>query len=189
MHKRSAKYSGFTLIELIVTVSLAAILMAMAIPSFTEAIRSNRLTTYANEFIAALNFARSEAIKRGVQVTVRRKGTNSQVWEEGWDVFVDSDENETFNDDADSDLCEANADGSPSEDCLLKTYPALLRATLRTGSSTYKDYAAYLASGLSQNGAGEEFRLCYGTDANLSRAIIMNSTGRARVSTGTSSCP
>jgi type IV fimbrial biogenesis protein FimT len=190
MHNQSAKNSGFTLIELIVTVSIAGILMAVAIPSFVEAIKSNRLTTQANEFMAALNLARSEAIKRGVQVTVQRKGSTSGVWEEGWRVFVDSDENETFDDDDDTDLCEANADGSPSEDCLLKTYPALTGATLRTGNSTYKDYAAYSASGLSRNGTGETFRLCQGTDTSLSREIILISTGRARISVGTAdSCP
>lgn len=191
MQKQSAKNSGFTLIELIVTVSLAGILMAVAIPSFVEAIKSNRLTTQTNEFMAALNLARSEAIKRGVQVTIQRKGSTSGAWEEGWRMFVDSDANETFSDDADANLCETNADGSPSEDCLLKTYPALTGVTLRTeGTSTYKDYAAYAASGLGQNGTGETFRLCHGADISLSREIILISTGRARVSVGTAdSCP
>lgn len=189
MYQKPNKSSGFTLIELIVTVSIAAILMAMAIPSFVETIKSNRLTTYANEFVAALNMARSEAIKRGVQVTMRRKGATSQVWEEGWDIFVDSDSSNAFNDDADTNLCETNADGSPSEDCLLRTYEALPSYTLRTGNSAYKDYAAYVSSGLSKSAAGETFRLCKGTDTTTSRAIIINAVGRARVETGASSCP
>jgi type IV fimbrial biogenesis protein FimT len=191
MQKQSAKNSGFTLIELVVTVSLAGILMAVAIPSFIEAIKSNRLTTQANEFMAALNLARSEAIKRGVQVTVQRKGSTSGAWEDGWDVFVDSDANETFSDDFDANPCETNADGSPSEDCLLKTYPALAGSTLRTGNSTYKNYAAYAASGLSINSSQvDTFTLCQGTDTSLSREIKISSTGRARVSVGTApSCP
>jgi len=189
MHHKPDNSSGFTLLELLVTVSIAAILMSMAIPSFVGTIRSNRLTTYANEFVTALNIARSEAIKRGVQVTVRRKGLNGQVWEEGWDVFVDSDGSNAFNDDSDANLCETNADGSPSEDCLLKTYQAITGYTLRTGTSTYQDYAAYLSSGLSKAVASETFRLCNGSDTATSRAIEINVVGRARVSTGTASCP
>lgn len=55
---------GFTLIELVITLIVAAILIAVAIPSFRNLINSNRLTTAANATIAALNTARMEAIKR-----------------------------------------------------------------------------------------------------------------------------
>lgn len=190
MHHKPNKFFGFTLIELMVTVSIAAILMSMALPSFIETIKGNRLTTYANEFVTALSLARSEAVKRGVQITVRRKGATSQVWEEGWDLFVDSDASNAFNDDADASLCETNADGSPSEDCLLRTYDALPSSyTLRTGNSDYKDYAAYISSGASKNPISETFRLCNGTNTAASRKITMNAVGRAWVSTVAASCP
>ncbi len=100
--------------ELMVTIAIAAILVGIAIPSFTSIIASNRLTTSANELVTALNLARSEAVKRGIQVTVRRKGTTSKQWENGWDVFVDSDGNDTFNDNGNGTLCEVG------EDCLLE---------------------------------------------------------------------
>lgn len=55
---------GFTLVELVVTIAVAAILLAIAIPSFTRTVVSARLTTTANEVTAALSQARLEAIRR-----------------------------------------------------------------------------------------------------------------------------
>ncbi|MGZ5014211.1 MAG: GspH/FimT family pseudopilin, partial [Methylobacter sp.] len=183
MHIRQKHNAGFTLPELMITIVIAGILVGIAIPSFTSTISSNRLTTYANELVTALNLARSEAVKRGVQVTVRRKGTTSAQWESGWDLFVDSDGSNTFNDNGNATLCETG------EDCLLRTYDALPSGyTLRTGSSHYKDYGAYLSSGLSVAG-GDAFRLCNATDTTTSRTITISTIGRTRVSTGTTSCP
>ena len=64
--------SGFTVLELMVTVGVASILLAIAVPSFNQLIATNRLTAQANEVVAALNFARSEAIKRNTSVSFCR---------------------------------------------------------------------------------------------------------------------
>ncbi|QKV57365.1 MAG: GspH/FimT family pseudopilin [Dechloromonas sp.] len=61
---------GFTLIELLITFMIAAILAALAAPSFTSFIKNNRLTTTTNDLLADLALARSEAAKRGQQVTL-----------------------------------------------------------------------------------------------------------------------
>jgi len=55
---------GFTLIEMVITLAVAMILIAIAVPSFTSLIASNRLTTAVNEMVDASNVARMEAIKR-----------------------------------------------------------------------------------------------------------------------------
>jgi type IV fimbrial biogenesis protein FimT len=189
MKQISENNTGFTLIELMVTVVIAGIVLGIGIPSFNESIRNSRLTTSANELITALNLAKSEAIKRGVQVTMTRKSASSKHWEEGWDVFVDSDASNSFNDDGDATLCETNADGSPAEDCLLRTYDALpTGVTLLTGSSTFKDYAAYLPTGMSKGGVGDTFHLCQGGDIPSSKEIVLNSVGRAYVKSPGTSC-
>lgn len=63
---------GFTLVELMVTIGVAGVLLAVAVPSFNQLIVTNRLTTQANEVVAAMNFARSEAIKRNTRISFCR---------------------------------------------------------------------------------------------------------------------
>lgn len=60
---RPAAWRGFTLIELMVTIAVAALLIAIAVPSFKTLTVSNALTTAANDMVGALNLARMEAIK------------------------------------------------------------------------------------------------------------------------------
>jgi len=69
---RSTGATGFTLVELAITLSILAIACAMAFPSFLGLIRSNRLSTAANEVVVALQTARSEAIKLNGAVSVCR---------------------------------------------------------------------------------------------------------------------
>ena len=67
---RPHRLSGFTLIELMVTITILAILLAIGVPSFGSMIRSGQVASETNTFLAALNSARSEASKRGLPVTV-----------------------------------------------------------------------------------------------------------------------
>jgi len=66
MHSNSNAQRGFTLMELMFTITVLAILLGLAVPSFLDTVRNNRLITQNNEFIGALNLARNEAWKKNV---------------------------------------------------------------------------------------------------------------------------
>lgn len=81
---------GFTLLELVVTVSVIAILSALALPSFTSTITSNRVVTNVNNFIAVANLARTEAVRRNVPAGVCASSdgaTCGDDWNDGWIVY------------------------------------------------------------------------------------------------------
>ncbi|WP_339800674.1 GspH/FimT family pseudopilin [uncultured Marinobacter sp.] len=65
-----SRSSGFTLIELMVVLALVAIVAGVAIPQFTTVIENNRVISTTNSSVGLINFARSEAVRRGRAVTV-----------------------------------------------------------------------------------------------------------------------
>lgn len=100
--RHSKAISGFTLIELIVTMVVLAILVTMAVPAFTSIINNNRLTSNANEMLTALQSARMEAVRRNQRVVVCRPLTTAVITTDaatacdttagawgGWLVFTD----------------------------------------------------------------------------------------------------
>lgn len=84
-----ARQSGFTLIELMVAIALFGVLASMAIPAFQSMVQSNRAATIANDLTGAIRLARSEAVKRGRNVVVCRRGVDNDCqdgtdWSVGW---------------------------------------------------------------------------------------------------------
>ncbi len=86
---------GFTIVELMITVAIAAILLVIGIPNFTEFVANNRIVSTTNELASHLNIARVHAIARNTPVSIcaSADGTSCGVstrWDTGWIVFVDN---------------------------------------------------------------------------------------------------
>ena len=170
MHNQPQYRMGFTLIELMVTIAIAGILLGVAIPSFISTIASNRLTANANELVTALNLARSEAVKRGASVTVRKVDSNSFTnlsstanWENGWDVFTDADSDGNYE----------------TGDILIRTFGALNASYTLRGNTYIANFIRYQADG-SINLAGN-FVICNNDSITGAKLIITNAVGRVRI--------
>lgn len=85
---------GFTLIEVMLVVAIVAVLATIAVPSFVSVINNTRMSGEINSVVRALNFARSEATKRGQLVSVcPSSGTScasASDWTSGWQVLLNS---------------------------------------------------------------------------------------------------
>lgn len=82
---------GFTLIELMVTVAVLAVVMSLAVPSFKALLETQRMRAAAFDLMADLTLARNEAVKRGAlatPVTLSPTSGDSTHWESGWSVTV-----------------------------------------------------------------------------------------------------
>ena len=91
---RPARERGFTMMELLVAVSIAAMLFAIGVPMFRNASLGARLSAAANNLLASVQLARSEAIKRNVRVTLCTSSDGATCaasggWEQGW-IVVDT---------------------------------------------------------------------------------------------------
>ncbi|MDD4977999.1 MAG: GspH/FimT family pseudopilin [Gallionella sp.] len=121
MNNRS-KQKGFSLLELLVVIAIVAIFATMAVPSLTNFVRDNQLTSARMQVVADMNTARSEAIKRNKRVLICSGDATGCIanadWAlSGWILCYDADRN---------DICDAAAvDGTDPN-------PFLVRAPLRT---------------------------------------------------------
>lgn len=83
---------GFTLVELIITVAVVAIVAGIAVPSFTEQIRNNRSISIANEFVDVIGFARAQSVSRPARISICASNNGTACagdWADGYIVFVD----------------------------------------------------------------------------------------------------
>lgn len=88
------KSNGFTLIELMVVIAIMAILAAIAIPSFREYARNSALVATTNQLVNAIETSKGEALKRNMRVVISPQ--DGSAWRSGWHVFVDANNNLTF---------------------------------------------------------------------------------------------
>jgi type IV fimbrial biogenesis protein FimT len=161
-------FSGFSLVELVISVSILAILGGLAAPSFSAMWLDAKRTTAVNGFVHSVFLARSTAISSGRTVTLCRS-TDSQTcshglddWEAGWIVFVNRDDDRPPTRDAD--------------ESVLQAFPASQGADITSNRTSYSfrpDVHRVV------NGS---MVFCDRRGSSHARAVIINSAGRPRVS-------
>jgi type IV fimbrial biogenesis protein FimT len=162
---RARSLAGFTIIELMVTVSIVAILASFAAPSFISMIRRNTITTQTNAFITALNLARSEAIRRGSPVAICKSSDQSTCldvadgsWSDGWIIF---------NNPADADPDEPTVDAG---EAIIKVgQPLASGYTLASGD--FPTHVTYLGNG-SSNFTGT-FAICHNGELVTAATVLI----------------
>jgi type IV fimbrial biogenesis protein FimT len=91
--------AGFTLIELMVTVAIAAILLALAVPNFSGTLKASRTSSQIRELANALTYARSEAVARGQEVRMCPSSNQTScggTWSQGWIIFLNPNEDDVY---------------------------------------------------------------------------------------------
>lgn len=153
------KHAGFTLIELMMALAIAAIILTQAVPSFTRMIKNNRMTTQVNQFVVALNLARSEAVKRGVNIDViATNAVAGNEWGAGWRVEI-------------------------SGGAVLRTFPALHEASTLDSTNDLLTIQ-YQPSGRANT--TDTLQLCDDRRGETGRQVSISTTGR--VSTTNYTC-
>ena len=176
MTTSKSRQAGFTLIELMVTVAIAAVLMMVAVPSLSTYRRNAELTSITNTLVASINTARGEALKRGLSAMVVPVN-NGSVWTAGWTVFVDTD---------------SSRDYDATKDTLVFTQPAIESyiAISATGTAGTASQIVFDSSGYPRGAAGASGNFTFAvqrndgsaaTDFAEKRYIFIARTGRTRV--------
>lgn len=169
------KRNGFTLIELIVTMAIGAIVLSIAVPSYQASVQNNRKTTSVNALATTLQLARSTAITRRVNITVCksndsgtaaptcRNGGGSGDWTQGWIIFTDSNNNFTFD----------------AGETLLRVHAALSGGATFTGNNNVINKISFSPTGLAR-GSNGTITHCDERGATYASALVISVGGQVR---------
>ena len=165
-----SREGGFTLLELMVTLAVAAIILSVGVPSFRGVIMDNRLVSQANQFVTSVKMARSAAVRFQRPATVCSSAnfdaavptcSANNDWSDGWIVWVDKDRDA---------LTDANE--------IISVFGPINNAS--TLSSATASSFTYDARGFATTPSGD-LTLCDNRTGEMGRLIKVNSVGRTNV--------
>lgn len=166
---------GLTLVELLTALLILAILMALAAPSVNSWRTSARLTVFSNELATSLAYAKSEALTRGIRVTMCKSVSSTSntpscsatgSWSQGWIIFTDN-----------TQIAGNVAGVIDGDDTVLKVGAPQPEVTITT--TNFTEWVSYLPTGLIRVSSGPpsgSFKLCMPN--NNGAEIFINSVGR-----------
>ena len=176
--RQRRRLGGFTLIEVLITVGILAVVVSFAAPSMRDMITNSRLQGASSDLMADLSLARGTAAAKGQRVTICTSSdgatcSTSSLWHQGWIVFVDGNSNGTF---------------EAANDTMIRVHEALNSSiTVAPYSATGAPLALnvtdntilavrYRPSGPTTNSAAIGFRVCQ--NGFVYRDVIVSGLGR-----------
>lgn len=172
---------GVTLVELMVTLAVLAVLVSAAAPSFVNMIRNNQRTALLNQLLADIQLARSAAIKSGQPHVICPAGAGGATqcgddWTQGWVVFRDNPRGNTrfqLGPDDGPDATVSVTDPAPDRFTVIHRFGDV-------GIVTGMGVLAFRPNGQTQSQNGS-FAICDPRGATESRSIAILATGRAYI--------
>ncbi len=171
------KTSGFTLLELMIALTIGTIILVWGVPSFQGVLNSQRMSSATNELVMSLNLAKSEAIKRVAYVSVCKSSNGVSCsaagtsWDDGWIVFA----NATV----------TNLGSIDAGDEVIRIYPALRDDFTLTPTGTVAGFVSFRPSGTlgtaTANMTGT-LTMCNERGAAYARGILLEPSGHWSVS-------
>ena len=172
------KTKGFTLLELMITLSILALVMAVAMPSFSSLLTDQKIKSKRNELMSALQYARTEAVTQNRSVSICASSnpwdssptcSKKTDWSTGWIVFYDASQNT-----------------SPSvPTTILRSYPNTEGVDVQysPAGAASSNLIRYVATGMMDTAFNPgTFELSDPKDIISTRSVIINpTTGQARI--------
>ncbi|MDQ7050585.1 MAG: GspH/FimT family protein [Enterobacterales bacterium] len=163
------KKDAFTLIELLISLSIIIILAAIAIPSFDRLVERKSIQAHVENVVKTLSAARLTAVSLNQKVTLCPTDSNnncSKNWSQGFIAFVDHNGDRQLND---------------KDEVLINHQFSDRKLTLKWRAFGYKRSLQWLETGITNHQNGT-FEFCYGKDPTNGRGIFITKAGRVRYS-------
>ena len=183
---------GFTLMELMIVLTIVAILVAVGLPNMTEFIAEQRVRTTASDIVSEIMFARAKAVEQSRRVVMEKLAVN---WDQGWRIYVDGNNNGSYEAGTDTEIKQFNGFGTGAASTTGRLYTCSTvsdfanNIIFRPDGRVVRSAAATTAAdGIYVIDPMGDTDICN----NKTRAVLFDLSGRVnsrKLTSGSASCP